>query len=40
MEAYREIDTPTTKNSGRITFAYIVIRDKLESHDRPEHEGI
>ena len=40
LETCREIDTLTTKNSGTIIFAYIVIGDKLESPDSPEHKGV
>ena len=40
MEGYRAFDTPTTKNSGRITFAYIVIEDKLEIPDSSKHQGV
>ena len=40
LETCREIDTSTTKNSGTIIFAYIVIGDKLESPDSPKHKGV
>ena len=33
VETYTEIDTSTTRNSGRITFACTVIGDNLESPD-------
>ena len=39
VETSREIDTSTTKNSGKITFAYIVIGDKPESPDSRKHQG-
>ena len=35
VNTYREIDTSTMKNSGKITFACIVIGDKLENPDSP-----
>ena len=40
LETCRELDTSTTKNSGTIIFAYMVIGDKLESPDSPKHKGV
>ena len=40
MEIYREINTSTTKNSGRITIAWIVMEDNLEIPDRSGHRGV
>ena len=37
VETYGDIDASTTKNSDRVTFACIVIGDKLEDPDSPEH---
>ena len=37
VEIYKEIDSSTTKNSGRVIFVCIVTGDNLESPNRPEH---